>query len=699
MGESNEVTLQRAQQAFANKNYSAAIKAFKMLNEVYETNAFNINIRICNDCLEEETHLRQVFHPHPTYQDLSYINKFFDEVYLVNLKEDIHSRMSSEYRLIHHNIEYTIVEAINGYKGKPFEDYKCYKERPLGKLKKFPEYSKREIEKGKSFIESAGAIGYIYTYRKIIEDALLKGHESILILEDDVAFVNNASLRIKDFLGKVSNNWKILHLGCSQYSWKNISEREAQKIGFYYPRIIETCGSFAIGINQSVFLTIIDLISGDPESPFDLLPLGRIYENSLGQCFSAFPAIAIPDVSQSNIRAPRDQISHSKRMKWPLNEIEYPFHRPLVQILLKSSEQIKFASSIKRFYERGYILNLYRYSEDGLRPIHENCYLPFDGSSNNEESTRQLVKKISESRYWLVKYNDSPLTEEQIHMHLLDNAKNGYAKVEVGIDTFLQYTSGLTSIVIQTSGRPKGLKTAIESCLQQTYSDIEIIVVSNNEDQSNIDSVKEIERTLKSQANIKFIYHTQSHNSSAARNTGAIESSGEYICFLNDHDIYYPERIEQAVDLLASLPSYYGGVYCGYQNLNNSESNEASFSEEDLFKKVIMLDYKNHNLHINTVTVRRSVFFSVNGFNEAYTQYQDVEYHLRILSSYRLKPLSKIHVKLNDDSFSKASIDSDATTKKAQNELLKDFSKEIMAYGDNFLADILKAHRKILRDI
>jgi glycosyltransferase involved in cell wall biosynthesis/GR25 family glycosyltransferase involved in LPS biosynthesis len=684
-------TVKRAREAYLNKNYEEALRAYKILKAKHKTSAFDLNIKFCSDRLKTSLNIRLIFQPEIKQNDLSFLNIFFDKVYLVNLETDPHSRIRAEYCLAGHNIKFSVFRATNGYAGDPLEIYKDYLSRPLGNLKRFPDYNQMEIKRGKGFIESAGAIGYIFTYRRIIQDAISRGLKSILILEDDVAFIDDACSRIKNFLNHVPESWKILHLGSSQYGWENISIEDAHQNGFYYPSRLQTCGSFAIGINHSAFYEIIELVSHF-EAPFDHLPLGEIYESSIGQCFSAFPAIAIPDVSQSRIRHSRDQISHSLKMRWPIEMIEYPLRKPLLQILLSSSKQLKYSSSFSRFYERGYILNFYKYSADGLRPVHENNFTAFESLEQGQDKFLEIAQEISKSKLWITRDNDLPFVEEDFNKYLLNAVDDGCVDVKVMEDSFLKYVPGRVSVVITTYGRSENLRFAIDSCLQQIYSDLEIIVVSDNENPAHLSAVSDIESSLNSYSNVRFIYHNANRNGAAARNTGALDSSGEYLCFLDDDDIYLQGRIKESVDLLASLPSHYGGVYCGYLGWNSSKLDEARFHEEDLFKKILTLKHSSHYIHTNTVTVRRSVFFSVNGFNEAYSRHQDLEYHLRILCNYKLKPLPKALVQLKPNVVPNSNIPSCECLKEIKMSLLHDFSREIMALGDNFAVEVWKAH-------
>ncbi|MCK9417274.1 glycosyltransferase, partial [Candidatus Dojkabacteria bacterium] len=76
---------------------------------------------------------------------------------------------------------------------------------------------------------SKGAIGCMLSYYEIINDAKYNGYKKILIFEDDVLFDNKFNI---NFSNKIQNikNWKMLHLGASQYNWNNIKYID----NFYY---------------------------------------------------------------------------------------------------------------------------------------------------------------------------------------------------------------------------------------------------------------------------------------------------------------------------------------------------------------------------------------------------------------------------------------------------------------------------------
>ncbi|MEZ2320221.1 MAG: glycosyltransferase [Microcoleus sp.] len=103
----------------------------------------------------------------------------------------------------------------------------------------------------------------------------------------------------------------------------------------------------------------------------------------------------------------------------------------------------------------------------------------------------------------------------------------------------------LVSVIIPTKDRPEMLAQAIQSVLNQTFTELEIIVVNDG----GLDVQLVISR-LNTRGNIVYKKHDRTLDRSAARNTGIRAARGKYIAYLDDDDIYYPNHIETLVKFL-----------------------------------------------------------------------------------------------------------------------------------------------------
>lgn len=103
----------------------------------------------------------------------------------------------------------------------------------------------------------------------------------------------------------------------------------------------------------------------------------------------------------------------------------------------------------------------------------------------------------------------------------------------------------LVSVVMPTCKRAHFLKRAIDSVLNQTYGNVEVIVVDDNADDiesrnSTVETLKEYE----SNESIKYVLPDRKLGGGLARNAGINVASGEYIAFLDDDDAFEEPKIE-----------------------------------------------------------------------------------------------------------------------------------------------------------
>lgn len=108
------------------------------------------------------------------------------------------------------------------------------------------------------------------------------------------------------------------------------------------------------------------------------------------------------------------------------------------------------------------------------------------------------------------------------------------------------------SVIIPTYKRTGNfLEKAIESVLGQTYENIELVIVDDNIPDSSFR--KETEIFMNRYINDKRVVYVKNKSNlggALARNTGISHSIGDYITFLDDDDIYLPEKIERQLNFM-----------------------------------------------------------------------------------------------------------------------------------------------------
>lgn len=146
------------------------------------------------------------------------------------------------------------------------------------------------------------------------------------------------------------------------------------------------------------------------------------------------------------------------------------------------------------------------------------------------------------------------------------------------------------SIIIPTYKRePKFLKRALDSILNQTYTNIEVIIVDDNGGENLKLYREKIQKLMKEYENnvkVQFKLNEKNLGGSLSRNEGINIASGQYITFLDDDDIYLPHKVENQLkymiengldmsftDLVLHNEDDKVVDYREYRKINNFDSN------------------------------------------------------------------------------------------------------------------------------
>jgi glycosyltransferase involved in cell wall biosynthesis len=117
--------------------------------------------------------------------------------------------------------------------------------------------------------------------------------------------------------------------------------------------------------------------------------------------------------------------------------------------------------------------------------------------------------------------------------------------------------------VIPTHNRSGLLKTTLRSVLRQRDVDIEVIVV----DDGSTDDTREVVAAV-GDDRIRMVAHETPQGVSTARNRGVTEATGEWIAFIDDDDLWAPDKLLRQLD--AAQRTNRSWVYGGAVNVNDS---------------------------------------------------------------------------------------------------------------------------------
>lgn len=191
----------------------------------------------------------------------------------------------------------------------------------------------------------------------------------------------------------------------------------------------------------------------------------------------------------------------------------------------------------------------------------------------------------------------------------------------------------VTAVITSFKRDIKVVERAVDSVLNQTYPDIELLIVDDNQPDSRYsDELKELCR----RKNITYLSQGANKGACSARNYGISHASGQYIGFLDDDDEWLPEKITKQIACFEKNPEA-GLVYCR-GNIVNEEThsiigiyNENNIKPDMSFQNMLAKDYVGST---SQPLIKKECFEKVGGFWEKQPARQDYEMWLRIAQSY-----------------------------------------------------------------
>lgn len=186
----------------------------------------------------------------------------------------------------------------------------------------------------------------------------------------------------------------------------------------------------------------------------------------------------------------------------------------------------------------------------------------------------------------------------------------------------------LVSVVIPTYGRLGYLASALQSVRNQSYSNYEMIVVDDNTDTARSLNVKK----LCVRFNAKYIKNYKSKGGCGARNSGILSAKGDVIAFLDDDDVWHPEKLVRQLEYMESNDNAVA-VYCNYYIYHESvdafkriSGAPSTMSHRDLLKG-------NCPASTSLIMIRREVLIKYQNFDEELPSFQDYDMWLRVTKS------------------------------------------------------------------
>ena len=197
------------------------------------------------------------------------------------------------------------------------------------------------------------------------------------------------------------------------------------------------------------------------------------------------------------------------------------------------------------------------------------------------------------------------------------------------------------SVVIPTHHRPELLARALESVLQQTYTDFEVVVVD--------DSGLGTEAQLKAQASVwseprdtrvVYLVNESSFGGAQARNVGIRQSRGEFVAFLDDDEDWLPEKLAIQVSAMDRAPADIGVIHTGFYDWKSDGCCRTVMPKMQgrIFDQLLSKT-GGRAPKLSTMLCRKDALLGCGLFDPALKARQDYDLYLRLARDWRFSSI------------------------------------------------------------
>lgn len=179
-------------------------------------------------------------------------------------------------------------------------------------------------------------------------------------------------------------------------------------------------------------------------------------------------------------------------------------------------------------------------------------------------------------------------------------------------------------VVVPTRNRSRLLATTLRSVLRQRDVDLEVVVV----DEASTDDTQQVVAAF-ADRRLRAVRHPIALGPNAARNRGARETQGDWLAFVDDDDLWAPDKLARQVG--AAEEAGCDWVYAGSVNVN--ERLEVVHGLPPFPPAEVVARLRRYNAipaSASNVVVRRQVFAAQGGFNEELRSCEEWDLWLRL---------------------------------------------------------------------
>lgn len=183
----------------------------------------------------------------------------------------------------------------------------------------------------------------------------------------------------------------------------------------------------------------------------------------------------------------------------------------------------------------------------------------------------------------------------------------------------------LVSVIIPNYKRIKELNRSLESVINQSYKNLEIIVIDDNS--PNYLFIEELLNSF-NDIRIKLIKHKINKGGAAARNTGILNAKGKYIAFLDSDDSWHTEKIEKQYSIAEQYE--FCLIYCRSNVISRNKKYIApknSISNSEALSNYLFVNngfLQTSSIFISTEIAKKCLF------DESFSRHQDYDFLFKV---------------------------------------------------------------------
>lgn len=191
----------------------------------------------------------------------------------------------------------------------------------------------------------------------------------------------------------------------------------------------------------------------------------------------------------------------------------------------------------------------------------------------------------------------------------------------------------LVSINVTTYNRADFLVRCLDSILEQSYRNIEVIVV----DDYSQDHTEEVATAFcRRDQRVKYFKHDANKGNAYARNTALKHCRGYYVAFMDDDDEWIdPDKLKKQVAIFENSDNEKLGIVCSGVKVIDQQGKE-TIKEESRPKNLISVLLKGNGIiHNSTVLTKKAIMEQVGGFDVKMPRGVDSEFFRTVVVDYK----------------------------------------------------------------